>query len=77
MHGFDYARDFSSCDRIRNVAFGEVVHRTQPIRITIHYEGRPLAMVHVVEGPKEKGFLAKIKKLFVKIPRRMRLHAPY
>lgn len=77
MYGLGNVCDFSSRDGIRDVAFGEVVHRTQPIRITIHYEGRAFSVVNCLEGPKEKGFMAKIKKLLVKIPRRMKLRDPY
>ena len=61
MHGLGTFHNYAPGDRVGDVAFGEVVHRTQPSRITVHYEGRPIALVRFHEGPKE-GLLARLKK---------------
>lgn len=76
MNGLGFFHNHAPGDRVGDIAFGDTAHSTAPSRITVHYAGRPFALVNFVQGPKE-GLLARLKKAFVKSKRRMRLHAPY
>ena len=76
MHGLRPFNHFGAGDRIGDLVHGDTSHPTNLSRITVHYAGRPFVRVAFVQGAKE-GLLAKIKRKFLKKPRRMRLHAPY
>ena len=65
---------FKSRNRDRDHAFGDLSHRTDPARITIHYRGAGFLTINYRLGKKE-GLLAKIKRVLVK--RRRPLHDPY
>ena len=75
MYGHPIAHNIPPSDRIGDIAFGELVHGTQPTRVTIHYAGRPFAVVNFIASPKKKGILAKIKKIFAK--RKVLIRYPY
>jgi len=74
MHGYPISYNLSPSDRIGDIAFGNVSHRSIPTHVTIHYRGRPFAVVDFIARPKE-GLLAKIKKALVR--RKVALSDPY